>query len=1130
LSTEDGRILSEDTRPDGLSFLEGGGEMGARMRSFEWSRTAVGPVQTWPTSLKTMVGVLLASRFPMLIWWGPELVHLYNDAYRPMLGDKHPASIGASAADVWAEIWHIVGPQATGVLGGGPATWNEDLLLPMNRKGYVEETYFTFSYSAIPGDGGRVGGVLVAVHETTEHVQAQRQLEMLRDLASASSAKTPAEACRAAAAILATNDADVPFALLYLLDEEGTHGALAATVGLETPDERRAPSRISVAASAGVAWPLEGATGAGLVVDALEERFGSFPGGRWGRPPQRAIVLRLAAGGHRYGFLVAGISPARELDDRYQELFRLTAERIATAIGSARAFDEQRRRAEALAEIDRAKTVFFSNISHEFRTPLTLMLGPTEDLLTGAYGELTPAQRAQLELLRRNELRLQRLVNALLEFSRIEAGRSQARFDPVDLAALTRDIASSFRAAIERAGLAFIVECAPLERPAAVDVGMWEQIVSNLLSNAFKFTFEGAITLALQAVGDQVVLQVTDTGVGVRAEDLPRLFERFHRVEGTRARTHEGSGIGLALVHELVRLHGGTIEAESAYGVGTTFKATIPRRADAADLMANAAPRPSVASTFGEEALRWLALDAPPSHGAPGTRTARILVADDNADMRDYLRRILETRWIVEVAPDGEAALDAARERRPDVVLTDVMMPAMDGFRLVGALRADPATRDVPVILLSARAGEESRVEGLSSGADDYLVKPFSARELVARVAVHVDASRLRRAVELERAKLRAVFESVPAIICVLAGPDHVFELANAPYLRLIGDRPVIGVPIRDALPELEGQGYFELLDDVYRTGVESQASEAKVMLARPGGGEHGEEFVNFVYCPRRNLDGAVDGILVFGFVVTEQVVARREIEDGRRAAEAAQRRAKSATFARDEFFSIASHELRTPLTTLGLQIDGLIRSLSAHASSAPATGREASTERWLDKAKKLRVQADRLEQLMEPMLDAVRPIPERTESACEELDLAAVAREVIDRAGRASKRAQGMIELSTEPVVGRWDRRQLERVLTELLSNALKFGRDRSIRVRVEAAEGSARLIVADQGIGIAPDDHGRIFERFERATSAHHFGGFGLGLWVVRELVDAMQGSVDVESEPERGATFVVRLPRRS
>jgi signal transduction histidine kinase len=452
------------------------------------------------------------------------------------------------------------------------------------------------------------------------------------------------------------------------------------------------------------------------------------------------------------------------LDAEYRSFLTLVAGHIARSIADVRAVEAERRRSEALAAMDRAKTAFFSNISHEFRTPLTLMLAPLEEALAAAQ---PPEQVARLDTVYRNAQRLLKLVNTLLEFSRIEAGRVQASFEPTDLAAETRELSSVFRSAIERAGLRLIVQCEPLPQPVYVDHGMWEKIVLNLLSNAYKFTFEGEVELTLRAIGSQVQLAVRDTGIGVAAEELPRLFERFHRIEGARARTHEGSGIGLALVQDLVRLHGGDIRVESEPCIGTTFIVSLPLgdthlpqdRVSPARLRESAG---TTASAFVAEAMGW---SFGPSEGAvagdEGVSETRILVADDNADMREYLMHLLAQRWSVEAVADGEAALAAARRAHFDLVLTDVMMPLRDGFGLLKAMRSDPALSAIPVIMLSARAGEESRIEGLQRGADDYLIKPFSAREVLARVEAHLRRAHAEANLRVSLAEQQALLREV---------------------------------------------------------------------------------------------------------------------------------------------------------------------------------------------------------------------------------------------------------------------------------------------------------------------------------------------------------------------------------
>jgi PAS domain S-box-containing protein len=482
------------------------------------------------------------------------------------------------------------------------------------------------------------------------------------------------------------------------------------------------------------------------------------------------------------------------LDDNYRGFLDLVAGQVATAIANARDYEEERRRAESLAELDRAKTTFFSNVSHEFRTPLTLMLGPVEELLSRSHTDLAPAAKGQLEVVNRNGLRLLRLVNTMLDFSRIEAGRVQAVFDSTDLGTFTAELASVFRAATERAGLNLKVDCSKLPEPVYVDREMWEKIVLNLVSNAFKFTFEGEIEVKLRADSSNAVLTVRDTGVGIPAEEMPRLFERFHRVQNIRSRTHEGSGIGLSLVLELVKIHGGSIRAESKLGAGTTFFITVPLGnkhlpPDHLGGARNLASTALGAAPFVEEALRWLPKPAPAEErmqpvlynevmsipspsGEMQYVTGRplIIIADDNADMRHYLAQLLSERYNVQTVPDGQVALTAARERHPDLVLSDVMMPILDGFGLVRELRADTELKTIPIILLSARAGEESRVEGLQQGADDYLIKPFSARELIARVGAHLEMARTRREaaeqIRQSEERLRVTYEHAPVGIC----------------------------------------------------------------------------------------------------------------------------------------------------------------------------------------------------------------------------------------------------------------------------------------------------------------------------------------------------------------------------
>ncbi len=710
--------------------LAGGGDAGALARSVDWSNTALGPVEGWSQSLRSTASLVLQNHWGMLLWWGPDFVSIYNDAYRPVLGDKHPRAMGQPLRECWKEVFDVVGPMAERPFRGGPASVMDDLALLLDRKLPREEAHFQVAYSPVLDDTVEdtgIGGVLATVTETTEQVFAERQLRTLRELAarSAQNATSVEAACTAAATAFRDNAWDVPFALIYMFDGEG-NARLVAQIGV---DPRVPHEQLLQAARE---------NRADVITLEATEQCAFSP---WQEPTRTAFVQPLASSEQHapFGALVCGVSPHRVFDGGYRAFFELAGGQVVTAIRNARALEEERRRAEALAEIDRAKSRFFSNVSHEFRTPLTLMLGPTED----ALGSPDQALRGEaLQTVYRNELRLLKLVNALLDTSRVEAGRLTATPEPLDVAVFTSDIASSFRAAIERAGLVYEVDTSRCAGAFLVDPDLWEKIVLNLLSNALKFTFEGSIRLQLAASAEWIDLVVADTGTGIAEHDLPRLFERFYRVENASARTHEGSGIGLSLVMELAKLHGGTATVESTVGRGSRFRVRI---AAWQALEATVASHPATPSTahraYVEEAQRW---DAGNLARRPSESSAHILVADDNADMRDYMRRLLEPHWTVTTVGDGKVALDAIAQQLPALVLTDVMMPNLDGFGLLRAIRGDTRTRHLPVLMLSARAGDEARVDDLEAGADDYLVKPFSARELIARVKTHLALAQAR--------------------------------------------------------------------------------------------------------------------------------------------------------------------------------------------------------------------------------------------------------------------------------------------------------------------------------------------------------------------------------------------------
>ncbi|MDQ3366833.1 MAG: ATP-binding protein [Myxococcota bacterium] len=1063
------------------------------------------------------MSLALESTFPISIVWGPGHVQIYNDGYWPICGAKHPTSMGQDFRECWASAFPIIGA-AYERAWSGEADYLENQRMFLDRNGFLEEAFFTFSFSPIRDEAGDVAGLFHPVIETTVQMLSERRIRCLGDLAShAGRAKTVDEAYALAAKTLAGFDLDLPFVRLYRLANDGQRLHLEAVTGLPAGEAPPATSE-PIVSEPGRGWPFAAALDSerGIQVDEIERCVGAVACGPYPESPRTAWVLpiRIAGVDQPQGILVAGISARLPFDAAYRDFFYLVANAIAAAIGNARAYADERKRAEALAEIDRAKTMFFSNISHELRTPLTLVLGPLQNARTLPEPAL---KGADLDAAHRNAQRLLKLVNQLLDFARFEARRAQPSYQPTDVAALTADLASAFRSAVEHAGLALNVECPPLARPVDVDPDMWEKIVLNLVSNAFKFTFAGSIDVAVRDHGDRVELSVRDTGVGIPADHLTRVFERFHRIEGAPARTYEGTGIGLALVRDLVVLHDGRIDVASELDRGTTFTVTIPRVQSGSTRGAVVAAT-AQKDAFVAEALRWLPTPDPaeplPIRTMP--TAGRILLVDDNADMREYLQRLLGARWDVEVAADGEQALAVARAGSMDLVVADVMMPRLDGFGLVAALRADVRTASLPIILLSARAGDEAIAEGLRGGADDYIVKPFTASSLLARVETLLAASRARQVAQEMATAARRRFYSLlmdaPAAMCSLRGPELIVELANARVLELWGRDPtVIGKPLLEALPEIAEQAFPGLLREVMRTGVPYVANQSLARLDSKGDGVLRDIYLDFVYAPTREDDGTVSGVLVFAVDVTEKVLIHRELASALAVAHDANR-------AKDDFLALLGHELRNPLAPITTALELIeLRGFAGIQKEAGVIER----------------QTQHLARLVDDLMDVSRITSGKIELHRRATDLAEIVVASVELASPLFEQKQHHLTLDVAAgIVVDVDPMRMTQVLSNLLTNAAKYTDRGGVIALAAKVDGEQVVItVRDNGTGMAPETLPHVFDMFiqERRSVDKARGGLGLGLTIVRGLVVQHGGSVSAHSEGRgTGSRFEVRLPR--
>jgi PAS domain S-box-containing protein len=1168
-----GRNRSREPRKVG-DFLVGGGELGALMREHDWSSTALGPSGDWPQSLRMAVRIMLTSLQPIWIGWGRELIYLYNDPYKSIIGGKHPWALGRPTHEVWREIWPDIEPLLATALGGDRGTFVESQLLIMERNGYPEETYYTFSYSPIPDDEGGVGGIICANSDDTLRVIGERQLGLLRELASSTAnIRSREDACACSIEALQTNRHDLPFAMLYIGEPGSDDLSLAGLSGF-SQDREFAPPTISAKASS--RWPVAEVLDVHetRIVDLSDDLFGiKIPSGAWDRPPKQVAILPIASA----GVLIVGLNPFRLFDENYRGFLGLAAGQIAAALANAQAYEEERKRAEALAELDRAKTTFFSNVSHEFRTPLTLMLGPIEELMAASRFE--SESRSQLELVHRNGLRLLRLVNSLLDFSRIEAGRMQASFEPTDLAAFSTEIASVFRGVVEKAGLRLAIDCKELPQPVYVDREMWEKVLLNLLSNAFKFTFEGEIKVSVDrdAGNNAARVRVADTGIGINADQLPRLFERFHRVEGAQGRSFEGTGIGLALVQELVKLNGGTVAVESKPGQGTLFTIKLPF--GSSHLPPDQVRQSATSSTairsraFADEARRLLpnlgeAAEASDSiaeasaaaKGIPREQLAgfgkRILLADDNADMRDYVRRLLITQgYEVDAVENGEAALASARNAPPDLVLTDVMMPRLDGFGVLRGIRSDVALASTPVLMLSARAGEEAKVEALDAAADDYLAKPFAARELLARVNSNIQMAAIRReaARAVMQSEQRFMMTQERLSLALSTGRVAVYDwdvdtdrlTIQGPLSRFFGvssEDLSKGVPLQQLVEGIhpdDRERTMARISETVETGAPFE-SEYRV---------HGAGEIRTVIS-RGHIEQRSSGQRFFSGVlidVTEEKAAERKLREQaqklellnltleQRVEEEVAERIKAEELLRQaqkmeaigQLTGGVAHDFNNLLTVIMGGLDTIRRSKPEDTARI-----KRATEMAL-------VGTQRAASLTSRLLAFSRRQP----LAPKPLELNTLVRDMTELLHRTLGE---MVELEAVLASRLWavevDQNQLESAILNLAVNArdaMPEGGKLTIETANTALDGrysekDAEVIpgqyvmvsVSDNGSGMSPESLARAFEPF--FTTKEVGRGTGLGLSMVYGFVKQSGGHVTLYSEEGHGTTAKLYFPR--
>ena len=1145
-------------------------EMFDRIERFDWSRTSLGACQAWPSELHTSVSLVLCASVPMCLLWGPTRILIYNDSFVPLLANQHPRALGQPLAQLPAlslfeEGWR------------GEHSVVEDRCVLTARSGKLEEMFVSYTLNPIRSAEGRTSGLLLSAIETTSRVISDRRARTLLEVsASCLEASDAQEVLRRAAAALARNSRDVAFALFYWLDSSDAQ--LVAQTGMES-GSAACPSRFAIGDTS-QAWPMSAvlASPRGVLLEDIQSRFPGLVAGAYRAAISRARLHPLAidASGAARAVLITGLSPRSPAVDDCPIFHELLAVTVSNMLGAMLAQEAQRERVRTLAELDRAKTDFLTNISHELRTPLTLIVGPLEDELAQSSSEAT--RRGRLELAYRNTLRLLKLVQALLDFARFDAGRAQPSFQSIDLARDTAALAESFRPAFERVGLSLTVDCAPLDQTVALDREMWEKAVFNLLSNAVKYTWQGGVRVSVRALADHVELEVSDTGIGIAADDLPHVFERFQRIHGAHGRSHDGAGIGLSLVRDIVRLHGGEVEVASEQGHGSRFIARLPVErspqplaADVPEALPMNKRSTAVRDVYIEDAMGG-ALTGGTRPSTPAGDRERVLWVDDHPDLREYVRALLSEHWDVVAVGSAAEAVASARSRRPDLVLSDVMLPELNGLSLLRALRADPQTRDVPVIMLSARPGEDLLLGDLELGAEDYLLKPFAARELVTRVRTHLQLARARRALTAE---LEGVIEARTRELAE-AGERLQLSLTEATAARLdlertIEERKKAADELRDSEQKLQ-----QLSAALQEASAITDAESGAVLYVSPAYERiWGRSCESLYAAPSSWLEAIVPeerDRVEQAFARTRESGARCEEEFRIRLPDGTLRWIRARAFpiydeggrlarvasAGEDITERKTNELAREslewqlrqsqkLEALGTLTGGiahdfnnllsailgnceLIKQELVHVPLQPPIGES------LDE---ICTAGTRAKDLVQRLLSFGRPKQQQPRA----VDLQPILTDVV-KLLRATLPAGVELTLQCGAVLPRVraDETLIHQVVLNLATNAWQAleGRPGRVQIALAACEVDAamaaahpglvlgphiQLSVRDNGSGIEAEHLDRLFEPF--FTTKAPDAGTGLGLSVVHGIVHSLGGCISVESKRNVGSTFHVYLP---
>lgn len=789
-------------------FLPKNGQIADVIRTHDWGASALGPMINWPRELRSALGLCLQMKFPAAIFWGKDFILFYNDAMHALVDREGTQHIGQRLAGFDPESWTLIQPALQKVMETGEAILWEKAPWMSGRTGTLREGYFTTSYSSIPDASGGTAGVFLVTSDVTDSILGQRRSQTLADFGRPVPLVSDNDACREAARILEQNPYDIPFASIYLFDLTRSNAEFRAGAGIQA-GTGVSPDRIPLQGSY---HPLTPAilSGRPEVLD-VGRQLGPLPSGGWEVPPREVVVIPLRATRERefIGAIIAGVNAHRPMDTEYRSFLEAVARQISVLILRARTYGRERKLAEEMEQQKRTWASFVDFANDEFRTPLTLTLGILEHVLNEPNTNGTQ-QAALLSGIRRGTLQLWNAVDMFTDLIRAQTDRLQPLFQPVDLCAVTEEVAKAFVAALAQPSICFSWECPSLGEMAYVDRGMWDRLILSLLVGAVHRTESGEIGVSIRKIGAWIDTVVWDTGASIPEEEQAHIFEPLRMKSASSRR----ASAGLALARHFATRHGGHVTVESERGKGSKFIVSIPRGRSHLGpgpvMEARDDVRPNVAAldAYVQDAMRWMPERESETSAGPepawrkrqlmAARPHRVLAAVSDPDLRQYLVSAVGEIYAVEAASDGQAALDALRRSPPpDLLLADTELRVVNGLGVVRAVRADSSMGSLPVVLISSGSSEEDRLLAFAAGASDYLVKPFSAPELLIRLEAQIALSETHKRGskgnpgslkdEAQLSFLRAVVDQLPIGIAIADRASREIVLKNRRIRELLG-------------------------------------------------------------------------------------------------------------------------------------------------------------------------------------------------------------------------------------------------------------------------------------------------------------------------------------------------------